>query len=229
MRPAEKNADKNIALRGYVSNSDTSVRHDLVDYGRDDPTRPPQFATLFSPARVPHITTIFRVHDWIWATSPDPGQRGVSLTSYPATALALSARQGESLHVPASGYDIGGGKEVLVLYADEDTIALRYTREDSSGSPGYTVHIDNICTDPNLLALYNHLDRPDGPRYVYVPPRNRPYGYDLPTLPAGQRIGVVGTGHPVIAVSDSGAFQDPRSCNDWWQVRPGYGNDCHRD
>ena len=47
--------------------------------------------------------------------------------------------------------------EVLVIFADEDSIALRYTREDSSASAGYTVHIDNICTDPNLLALYDRM------------------------------------------------------------------------
>jgi hypothetical protein len=229
VRPAALHADKNIALRGYVPNTDPGLRRDLVDYGSDDPNQPPQFATLFVPARVPRFQTAFRVYSWIWAPSPDPGYRGDPQTRYPVTALALETTPGEVLVVPSSDYDIGGGMEVLVLFADADTVALRYTREDSSGSPGYTVHIDNICTDPNLLALYRQLDRADGPRYVYVPPERRPYSYDLPALPAGKRIGLAGPGLPVISVSDTGSFQDPRSCNDWWQIRPGYGTGCSRN
>ena len=41
---------------------------------------------------------------------------------------------------------VGGGMEVLVLYADQTSITLRYTREDSAGSRGYTVYITSICT-----------------------------------------------------------------------------------
>jgi hypothetical protein len=135
----------------------------------------------------------------------------------------LQTTPGEALRVPTSGYDIGGDMEVIVLYADEDTVALRYTREDSSGSAGYTVHVDNICTDPNLLALYSALDAPDGPRYVYKPPNQRPYAYNLPNLAAGQLIGTARDSEVVVAVVDTGGFQDPRSCNGWWQIRPGYG------
>ena len=60
--------------------------------------------------------------------------------------------------MPASAYDIGQGYEVIVLYADERRVALRYVREDSAGAQGYTVHLDGLCTDPNLLALYTGLD-----------------------------------------------------------------------
>jgi len=135
---------------------------------------------------------------------------------------------GEILYVPASGYDIGGGLEVIVLFADEDTIAFKYAREDSAGSPGYTLLIDNICTDPNLLALYNALDDPAGPRYVYVPPENRPYSCDLPALAAGQPFGTARDGEVVVAIVDTGAYQDTRSCNEWWQIRPGYTGSCPR-
>jgi hypothetical protein len=110
--------------------------------------------------------------------------------------------------------------EVIVLFADEDTVAVHYTREDSAAR-GYTIHIDQICTDPNLLALYNSLDNPNGPRYDY-PAAN----YNLPTLPAGKVFGTTSFKDMVVAISDTGAFQDPRSCNDWWQIRPGYGGSC---
>lgn len=221
VRPAYLHPDKNLALRGYVLNADPGVKHELVNYGSGDPNQPPQFATLFGPYRVPALSSFHQVYSWIGATPPAPGTRGDPITSYQVTALGLQTTPGEVLHVPASGYDIGGGMEVLVLFADEDTIALRYTREDSSGSPGYTLHVDGLCVDPNLLAEYNLRDAPDGPRYIYPNP-----SYDLPNLYAGQPFGTARGAEIVVAISDTGAFQDPRSCNEWWQIRPGYGGAC---
>jgi len=226
VRPAAAHADKNLALRGYALNMDAGLRRELVNYGTDDPRQPPQFATLFDPQRVPSLIGFYRVYDWDWAQSPAPGSRGDPLTTWPATALGLSVTPGEVLHVPASDYDIGQGYEVIVLYADERRVALRYAREDTAGYQGYTVHVDGLCTDPNLLALYNQLDAPAGPRYVYRPPDQRPYTYPLPVLPAGQPIGVARGGEVVVAIVDTGSFMDPRSCNEWWQVRPGYAGTC---
>lgn len=226
VRPASTHPGKNLEMRGYSLNTDPNLRRELIDYGVGDPTPPPQFATMFEPYRVPELTSFYQVHHWIWAVSPDPGVPADPIENPPVTALGLGIVPGEEIRVPTSGYDIGGGMEVLVLYADEDTVALRYTRDDSSGSPGYTVHIDNICVDPNLVALYETLDDPYGPRYVYVPPENRPYTYDLPTLPAGKVIGVAKEEEMVVAIVDTGTFLDPRSCNDWWQDRPGYGGSC---
>jgi hypothetical protein len=226
VRPASQHADKNLALRSYSLNTDPTLRRELIDYGVGDPTSPPQLATLFAPYRVPALVSFYRVYNWTWAVSPDPGTRGAPIVSPPVTALGLETVPGEVLRVPTSGYDIGGGMEVLVLFADADTVALRYTRDDTAGWPGYTVHIDNICVDPNLLALYTALDDPDGPRYVYVPPASRPYAYNLPNLPAGYPIGTARQRETVVAIVDTGAFMDPRSCNDWWQIRPGYTGSC---
>lgn len=222
VRPAQDHADKNIELRGYIATDPAT--EGFVDYGSDDDQTPPQFATLFDPPRVPSLAAFYRVHNWDWAPSPDPGERGDPIGDYPVTALGLETSPGESLHVPESGYDIGGEPEmeVLILFADHDTVALRYTREDTSASPGYTVHVDNICTDPNLLALYNRLDDPSGPRYVYKSPAQRPYAYELPNLPEGHPIGTTLGRQIVVAIADTGAFQDPRSLNEWWQVRPAY-------
>ena len=226
VRPAYNHADKNLDLRSYQLNSDPNLRHDLVDYGSDDPTQPPQLATLFTPARVPAILGLYQVNGWAWSPSPAPGSRGAPITNPKVTAIGLAASVGETLHVPQSGYDIGGGQEVIVIYADENTVALRYAREDSAGSAGYLVHIDNICTDANLLALYNSLDNPSGPRYDYVPPKNRPHTYNLPNLSAGKVLGTVFNSEVIVAIVDTGRFWDPRSCDEWWQVRPGYGS-CH--
>jgi len=223
VRPAYDHADKNLKLRGYASNIDADLQRELVNYGTDDPTLPPQFATMFNPHSVPPLSGFYRVYNWNWASSPEPGSRGDPITSYPVTALGLQTAPGEPLYVPTSAYDIGGGMEVLVLFADESAVALRYTREDSSASQGYTLHVDSICTDPNLLALYNALDDPDGPRYQY---HGSGYTYDLPTLAAGQPFGTAKGIEIMVAIVDTGQFMDPRSCNEWWQVRPGYEGGC---
>ncbi len=221
VRPAGEHADKNLSLRGITPNADSGIRRELVDYGSTDPTEPPQLATLFSPYRVPPLDGFYRVHDWQWSPSPDPGVPGDPVAAPPVTALGLRTTPGETLFVPISGYDIGHGMEVLVLFADQDSIALRYTREDSSAPPGFTLHIDGICTDPNLLALYAQLDDPGGPRYVY--PNT---SYDLPVLYAGQPLGTARGSQIIVAIADTGTFQDPRSCNEWWRIRPDYAGTC---
>jgi hypothetical protein len=220
VRPADEHADKNIELRGYIVNDDPTLVRELIDYGSGDPTQPPQFATLFSPYQVPPFADFHQVHQWNWAPSPQPGTRGTLITDYPTTAVSFTLSPGTNLHTPVSGYDIGAGMEVIVLFADADTITLHYTREDSA-AVGYTIHIDQICTDPTLLNLYNSLDDPDGPRYDY--PSS---GYSLPTLPAGKAFGTTSMQNMVVAIVDTGAFLDPRSCNEWWKIRSGYSGSC---
>lgn len=216
VRPTAAHADKNLALRSYSSTNAPKV---LVNLGSDDPNQPPQLATLFNPYRLPTFSNTYRAHHWDWAPSPTPGTPGGPITDWPATVLGLATTAGETLRVPVSDYTIGGGMEVLVIFADADTIALKYTREDSVAQ-GYLVHIDNICTDPNLLALYNSLD--SGARYVYLGSPDHNVDYNLPNLPAGQVFGTARGGEVRVAVVDSGAFMDPRSCNEWWQIRPGH-------
>jgi hypothetical protein len=226
VRPAQAHADKNLALRGYEPNTDARLRREIVNYSADDPAMPPQFATLFLPPHTPPLSRFYRVHDWNWNPSPDPGTPGAPLMTWPVTALGLQVTPGEVLHVPASAYDIGQGYEAIVLYADERRVALRYAREDSAGARGYTVHLDGLCTDPNLLALYLGLDSADGLRYIYRPLSQRPYAYPLPVLSAGQPLGVARGSEVVVAIVDTGNFMDPRSCNEWWQVRPGHAGVC---
>lgn len=223
VRLASAHADKNLDLRSYAPTTDTQAVRDLVDMGVNDPNQPPQFATLFSPAKVPNLSGFYSVYGWNWQSSPKPGTRGE--LGEGIRLLGLKTTTGEALHTPSSGYDIGSGHEALVIYADENSIVLHYTREDSAAK-GYTVHVDGICTDPNLLALYKQLDDPNGPRNVYKSASERPHGYNLPALAAGQSFGTAKGDEIVVGVVDSGAFVDPRSCNDWWQIRPGYTGSC---
>ena len=79
------------------------------------------------------------------------------------------------------------------------------------------------CCCPNSHFCGFAVNDPNGPRYKYV---GRGYRYNLPNLPAGHPLGTVAEGQIVVAISDTGAFQDPRSCNEWWQIRPGYKASC---
>src|SRR5579859_518570 len=214
VRPAWNHADKNLALRSYQSNP--GAFKGFVNYGTNDPTQPPQLATLFSPYRVPAFTNAYEVFNWNWLPSPNPGTRGSLDTQWGVTVLGLATARGEALRVPVSGYSLGQGMSVIVLYADASSITFKYTRDDSVAPNGYTLHMDNLCTDPNLLALYHALDT--GARYIYRGP-----SYNLPNLPAGQLFGTARGAEVRVAIVDSGAFMDPRSCGDWWEIRPGRG------
>ena len=108
----------------------------------------------------------------------------------------------ELIYPPASGYDIGSGYEVLVLYATEERITLKYTREDNVVL-GYTIHVENICVEPSLLALYRSWNDAGRAR--------------LPALRAGQPMGRARSSEIGVVIRDTGQFWDPRSRNEWWQ------------
>jgi hypothetical protein len=220
VRPAWNHADKNLDLRGYSQSGGASG---LVDVGRDagELFQPPQLKTLFSPARVPSIPAVYRVNNWNWAPSPAPGTRGSPITNPTVTLIALQTSPGEALHTPIHGRDLGppaGQGGAMVIFADANSIAIHYTREDTA-SLGYTVHVDNICTDPNLLALYNALD--NGNRYTF--PSG---GYNLPGLTANQVFGTARNSSIYVAVVDSGGFLDPRSCKELWFWEVPAGGPC---
>jgi hypothetical protein len=193
-RPAEDHADLNLALRSYEVTNAPLV---LVEYGPTDDSRAPQLRDLFSTPSFRGFSRAYRVYDWNW----EDNQRGSLIDDWPVTLAGLPAVGGETLHVPASGYEIGSGYEVLVLYAAENRITLKYTREDNVVY-GYTLHVEGVCVEPNLLALY---------RYMNAAGRG-----NLPALRARQPFGRAVGGEVGVAIRDTGAFMDPRSRNDWW-------------
>jgi hypothetical protein len=194
-RPAEEHADLNLALRGYEP---TDAYLGLVEYGPPTDPNSPQLTGLYSPARVPTFAAAYQVHHWDWGCNC----RGPVITDPEVTLLGVAAGPHELVHVPPSGYDIGGGFEVLVLYAAENRITLKYTGEDNVVY-GYTVHIENICVDPTLLALYEQW--------------NAAGRSQLPALRAGQAFGYAVGPSFGVAIRDTGAFMDPRSHQDWWR------------
>jgi hypothetical protein len=201
-RPAELNADINLTLRGYELT--TGVYLGLVSYGPVSDSKAPQLYSLFGDNRTATFINAYRVHQWFWADPPDPGTRGPVIDDYPTTHIGMAVTPGELIRTPSSGYDIGGGFEVMVLYAEATRITLKYTREDNV-KVGYTLHVEDLCVDSNLLALY-HL-------------RNSQGRDNLPALPAGQPFGRANGVELGVSIVDSGSFMDPRSRNDWWQGR----------
>ncbi|HEY54340.1 MAG TPA: hypothetical protein G4N94_12895 [Caldilineae bacterium] len=193
-RPAAAHADLNLALRGYEP---VEAAKGLI--WLDGPTDPlaPRLQGLFQPQRHPPITATYRVNDWDW----DCNCRGETLTDPEVTLAALETAPYETLHVPESGYEIGNGYEVLVLYATSDSITLKYTRTDSVVS-GYTLHLENICVEESLLALYKTL--------------NAAGRSELPALVEGQAFARARADAIHVAIRDTGQFMDPRSYKDWW-------------
>lgn len=193
-RPAEEHADLNLALRGYTP---TSAYLGLVDYGGGTDPGAPQLAGLCASGCTPPFSSAYRVHHWNWETN----QRAEPITNPPVTLVGMNLAPGTTVHVPDSGYTIGSGYEVLVLYASTDRITLKYTREDNVVY-GYTLHVENICVEPSLLALYQQM--------------NAAGRSSLPALRSGQAFGRA-RGEIGVAIRDCGAFLDPRSRKDWWK------------
>jgi hypothetical protein len=189
--------DMNLAVRGYVP---TTAALGLVDYAGDVDPNAPQLATLFDDQRTPLFTAAYRVYQWDWICNC----RGGPIAKWDVTLLGLRTAPGEIIHLPVAGYDVGGGYGALVLYAEPTRLTLKYTREDNVIA-GYTLQLENICVDANLLALYRQL--------------NAAGRSELPALWPGQPIGRAPGSEIDAAVRDSGSFLDPRSRKDWWQGR----------
>lgn len=207
--PDFMHADLNLALRGYTPVSET-LRLTFYN-GSTDPTAP-QLHGLFEPNRVPQIRHVYQVNEWIWEAGKCEGNprgcRGEPITEFwPVTMVGLAVTPGESIYIPERGSEIyRGGYIGMVLYAERTRITLGYTRRDNVAG-GYTIHLENFCVDPNLLALYQAQRNAEGWRTS---------GF-LPALRNNQAIGVALGKEIRVAVRDAGSFMDPRSEKDWWR------------
>jgi hypothetical protein len=185
-------------MRGYEITTDYLG---LVDISGPVDPNAPQLYTMFADHRVPAFRHVYQVYDWDWGCNC----RGDLLTGpwHPdVTLVGMGVSLGEVLYFPDSGYNIGNGYDALVLYATEERLTLKYTREDDVVE-GYTIHVENICVEPSLLELYRA--------------RNDAGRGRLPALRGGQPIGRARGSEFGVAVRDWGNFLDPRSRKDWWQ------------
>lgn len=194
--PAAENPDMNFGLPGYAP---TNAPLELVVY--DDVTDPkaPQFPGMFHDNRLPQFTAAYQRYRWDWAC----GCPKDTYSPWPTTLLGLGVAPGEVIGAPDSGYDIGGGHEYLVLYADEVRLTLRVGNEDNV--KGYVIHLEDVCVEPELLGLYRRLN--DAGRE------------QLPALDGRQPLGRAIGNEIKVAIRDTGHYLDPRSRNDWWQGR----------
>jgi hypothetical protein len=198
-RPDGEHGDLNLALRGYVP---VDAGLSLIDIDGPTDADPPQVARMFGDSRLPAFTRGYRVRDWNW-TCGGHGCRGDELHHVEISLLAVQTTPGEAISIPARGAEIyGGGYAALVLYADPARVTLVYTREDTVAS-GYAVHIEELCVDANLLALYQASNT--GGRG------------SLPALRNGELVGTARHNQLLVAIRDRGAFTDPRSRKDWWR------------
>ena len=197
--PAAQHPDINLDLRGWLQTSSTLG---LVTYnsggGGPDPNAP-QLASLFVDDRVPTFSHVYQVYNWNWTTNT----RGTVDTDWPVTLAGMAVSPGEIINLPSSGYRIYQNVyQAMVLYATQDQITLKYTRDDNVVY-GYTIHVDGVCVEPSLLALYNQL--------------NAAGRAELPALVGGQALGRANASEIQVTIRDTGVFMDPRSHNDWWQ------------
>lgn len=194
--PAAEHPDMNLALRGYEP---VSAPLKLVTLGPVHDAKAPQFAGMFADNRLPVFAAAYQRYRWDW----DCGCRTDTHSPWETTVLGLRVKPGEVIRAPESGYDIGGGHEYMVLYADATRLTLRVGNEDNLG--GYVIHLEDVCVEPDLLARYRQLNAAGRGR--------------LPVLDGRQPLGRAIGDSIKVAVRDSGHFLDPRSRNDWWQGR----------
>ncbi len=196
-RPAAQHGDLNLALRGYIA---ATAQRSLIDMAGPTDPRAPQLAGLFTDKRTPVISNVYRVNNWDWGHNA----RGGPISDVEVTLGGFQVQAAEPVRVPDAGYSIGQGYAVLVLYADQERITLKYTGEDNVVI-GYTLHVEGVYVEPNLLSLYNQM--------------NAAGRRQLPALRAGQGFGRARNVEIGVAVRDSGRFMDPRVRKDWWRGR----------
>lgn len=194
-RSAARHADLNLNLRGYT---DAKAPLGYVELGGPTDPAAPDLRTLFADQRLPGIAAVHRVYDWDWNCNCRAGP-----INYPAVTMAtLMTTPSETLRAPDSGYGIGNGYEMLVLYAEPTRLTLKYTREDNVVR-GYTLHLENVCVEARLVGLYRALNA-QGRKL-------------LPALKAGQPLARASGQALRVAIRDTGSFMDPRSRKDWWR------------
>lgn len=201
-RPDYLHGDLNLALRGY---NETFADNGLVGYNGGTDSNAPQLAGLFNPNQFPSISSVYQVNNWDWGCG-EIGCAAGPITDWEVTLIGLPATRGQEIFIPERGPSIyAGDYKAMVLYAEEKRITLAYTRQDTVAQ-GYAVHLEDVCVDPNLLALYRQQIGPNGFRATN----------QLPVLRNDQSLGTAAGDEIKVVIRDTGKFMDPRSCKDWW-------------
>jgi len=200
----ELRPDLNINLLNPVPITGNLGLNDF--WGGETDVKAPQLSTLINGNPNPSVTSLYQLHYWDWQNNqvgpsvPPPSNLDLNRYDF-ATLVGFSTQPGQSILVPNSGYDIGQGNEVMVLFATENSITLKYTGDDNV-FVGYTFYLNNFQVDPQLLAYYNEL--------------NAAGRKELPVLKAGMQLGIADANEILVAIRDTGSFMDPRWFWAWW-------------
>ena len=208
-RLTDENPDFRLSILGYAP---VNQSLGVVTYGGPMDTNAPRFRQIFRPARLPTFTAAYNNYTWHWDENGPPpyGTRGPLNNDphFPVTVLDLATTPGEAIHIPARSVPVYSGNVVaMVLYADEDELAITYTRFDHVWHWGgmYAAYLLNFCVDPNLVATYR----------AQLTASRRSTGH-LPAIRNDQPVGVARGVTLTVAIRDTARFMDPRA-SDWWQ------------
>lgn len=199
-----KDTDINLKERGTPTDVTGREAKNLIDVGGDnDRARGPQLSTLVgnSVNTSPDIKGLFQVNlnDGKTPIPKDVENGG----NFGVTLLELGTNPNDVIRAPKIGYDIGGGYNYTILYASENDITLKGTREDNAVY-GYTIHLTDFNINPDILRLYNQNQNAG---------RNQ-----LLAIPCGYPLGTPKDSKVKVAVADTGTFMDPRVRKDWWNT-----------
>lgn len=187
--------DMNLLLRSWQA---VSLTKGLVSVNGPTDGNAPQLYTLFGDERVPAFPAVYQVQQWDWGCNCPKGY----ITSPEVTLAGMTTTPGEVVHAPLSGYDIGAGHTAILIHAGGGTLTLKYTAEDNVVS-GYTIHLDGVCVEPSLKALYDQCHAAGR--------------VELPALSSKQSLGRALGAAIRVAIRDTGSWMDPRVKKDWWQ------------
>lgn len=201
---AAQHADYNLNVRAWQA---INAPKNLIDYGPVSHTFPPLLSTLLE--KPTSITSTHQVFNWNWPSDTNQiGTQGSLLTKYPVTLIGLQTNAGDIIRLPDTTNQPVNvtGEKAFVIFANQDSITLKYTREDNVVQ-GYTIHLKGITVNNNLLSLYNSW--------------NSNGRVKMPAVKACQVIGTAQGNELLVAIRDNGDFLDPRSAREWWGVTAG--------
>lgn len=204
----DENADFRLSILGYVPVNEPLQ---LISYSGPADPDPPRFPGIFSPERLAAFVATYKRRDWNWDENGPPpyGTPGGANNDWPVSVLDLAAVPGEYIHIPKRNVPNNPlGTVAMVLYVDEDEIAVHYGDQDRVDG-GYVVYLLNFCVDPNLVALYR----------AQLSNGRRATG-QLPAIRNGQPVGTANRTYVTVAIRDAAMFMDPRD-RSWW---PGYAH-----
>lgn len=198
-KPAASDPDVNIKLRQFAKVPGTL---DLINFVHDIDAAP-QLCQLFSSdgSTKTAFTALYGVGLY------NGGIDGTGkMEQDPPHLAGFEVSRGQTIHAPPltayGGGGIGNGYAAMVIYADDNSLTLKYTLEDDVVS-GYAIHIIGISVAPNLKSLYDQANA-DGRWY-------------LPGVTGGQVLGKASGQELWVSIRDTGQFMDPRWRNDWWK------------